>query len=298
MTALKLIIENDKNELSVYEFGGNLITVGRSEKNDLVLNERNISRYHFQLEIIDERIIISDRGSYNHTFVDDRELSSEKLEIFVGNVITVGDYNIYLEQDDESLLKTVQPVVESETARIAQDNLLLAKNSYLGGKIFPLAGLETVIGSHASADVYLSSPEIPPIHSKIIFDGNIYLLVKGDYNADYSLIVNDTEVDSVDMRNGDEIRVGDFIFEFIEKGAEYDPQPYQLEAEKTRKENLRKDISGKKIKSINDEEREEKTEITRVDKPKGGKKTAVIVVVALVLIAAAILAALFFLRGF
>ncbi len=291
---LKLIVENDKNELSVFEFGGNLITVGRSEKNDLVLNERNISRYHFQLEIIDDRIIISDRGSYNHTFVDERELTGEKLEIFVGNVITAGDYNIYLEQDEESQLKTIQPVAEVEDKKIASDNLLLAKNSYLGGKVFPLAGRETVIGTHASADVYLSSPDIPPIHSKIVFDGNIYLLVKGDYNADYSLIVNDTEVDSVDMRNGDEIRIGDFLFEFIEKGEEYDPQPYQQVADETRKEKLRKDIKGKKIKSINDEEQDEKTEITRIDKPGKGKKIALILLAVLVLAAVAAGAVFFF----
>ena len=120
-----------------------------------------------------------------------------------------------------------------------------------------------------------------------MFDGNIYLLVKGDYKADYPLIVNDTEVDSVDMRNGDEIRVGDFVFEFIEKGEEYDPQPYQLEAEKSRKEKLRHDIKGKKIKSINDEEQDEKTEITRVSKPAKGKKIALIAVAILVLAAAA-----------
>ena len=285
--ALKLIVENDKNELSVFEFDKNLITVGRSGKNDLVLDERNVSRYHFQLEVIDDRIIISDCRSYNHTFVDDRELFGEKLEIFVGNVITVGDYNIYLEQDEESQLKTVQPVSEVDERKVAQDNLLLAKNGYLGGKVFPLAGRETVIGSHASADVYISSGDIQPIHSKIVFDGNIYLLVKGDYKADYPLIVNDTEVDSVDMRNGDEIRVGDFIFEFVEKGEEYDPQPFQLEAEKSRKEKLRHDIKGKKIKSINDEEQDEKTEITRIDKPKKGKTIALILLAVLILAAAA-----------
>ena len=114
MALLKLIVENDRNELSIFEFDGNLITVGRSEKNDLILNERNVSRYHFQLEIVDGRIIICDRGSYNHTFVDEHELVGEKLEIFVGNVITVGDYNIYLEQDEEALLKTVQPSIEAE----------------------------------------------------------------------------------------------------------------------------------------------------------------------------------------
>ena len=177
MALLKLIVENDRNELNIFEFNGNLITVGRSPKNDLVLDERNVSRYHFQLEIVDGRIIICDRGSYNHTFVDERELVGEKLEIFVGNVITVGDYNIYLEQDEESLLRTVRPAVEAVSRKVAQDNLLLAKNGYLGGKIFLLAGRETVIGSHASADVYLSSEDIPPIHSKIVFDGNIYLLV-------------------------------------------------------------------------------------------------------------------------
>ena len=292
MAVLKLIVENDKNELNIFEFDGNLITVGRSPKNDLVLDERNVSRYHFQLEIVDGRIIICDRGSYNHTFVDERELIGEKLEIFVGNVITVGDYNIYLEQDDEALLRTVQPAVEPAGRKVATDNLLLAKNGYIGGKVFLLAGRETVIGTHASADVYLSSEDIPPIHSKIVFDGNIYLLVKGDYNADYPLIVNDTEVNSVDMRNGDEIKVGDFIFEFIEKGEEYDPQPYQLEAEKSRKEKLRKDIKGKKIRSINDEEKDEKTEVTKVNKPSSGKVIAI--VLAVLVLAAAAAAAVFF----
>ena len=292
MAVLKLIVENDKNELNIFEFDGNLITVGRSPKNDLVLDERNVSRYHFQLEIVDGRIIICDRGSYNHTFVDERELIGEKLEIFVGNVITVGDYNIYLEQDDEALLRTVQPAVEPAGRKVAADNLLLAKNGYLGGKVFLLAGRETVIGTHASADVYLSSDDIPPIHSKIVFDGNIYLLVKGDYNADYPLIVNDTEVNSVDMRNGDEIKVGDFLFEFIEKGEEYDPQPYQLEAEKSRKEKLRKDIKGKKIRSINDEEKDEKTEVTKVNKPGAGKVIAI--VLAVLVLAAAAAGAVFF----
>ncbi len=292
MAVLKLIVENDRNELNIFEFNGNLITVGRSPKNDLVLDERNVSRYHFQLEIVDGRIIICDRGSYNHTFVDERELVGEKLEIFVGNVITAGDYNIYLEQDDEALLRTVQPAVEASGVKVAQDNLLLAKNGYLGGKIFPLAGRETVIGSHASADVYLSSEDIPPIHSKIVFDGNIYLLVKGDYNADYPLIVNDTEVNSVDMRNGDEIRVGDFLFEFVEKDETYDPQPYQLEAEKSRKEKLRKDIKGRKIRSINDAEQDEKTEVTRVNRSGAGKKIAI--ALGIIFLAAAAAGAVFF----
>ena len=128
---LKLIVENDRNELNVHDFDGNYIAAGRSSNNDLVLNERNVSRHHFQLEIVDNRIIIEDRGSYNKTFVNDREIS-EKMEIFVGDVISIGDYNIYLEQDEDSALKTASTAKSSK--KTALDNLLLAKSGYIGGK--------------------------------------------------------------------------------------------------------------------------------------------------------------------
>lgn len=273
---LKLIVENDRNELKVYDFSGNYIAAGRAVNNDLVLSERNVSRHHFQLEIVDNRIVIEDRDSYNSTFVNDREIK-DRLEIFVGDVITVGDYNIYLEQDEDSKLKTA--TVERAAKTVAEENLILAKSGSLGGKVFSLKGAETVIGSHASADIYLFSDKIPEVHSKLIFDGNIYLLVKGDYSAGYSLVVNDMEIDSVDMRNGDEFKVDEFVFEFIEKGEEYDPIPYLRIAEEARKERLRKDIRGNKIKSVHDEEDGEVTQVKKF----GGIKTFHIIIGAAVL---------------
>jgi pSer/pThr/pTyr-binding forkhead associated (FHA) protein len=273
---LKLIVENDRNELKVYDFSGNYIAAGRAVNNDLVLGERNISRHHFQLEIVDNRIVIEDRDSYNNTFVNDREIN-DRLEIFVGDVITVGDYNIYLEQDEDSKLKTA--TIERAEKAVAEEDLILAKSGSLGGKVFSLKGAETVIGSHPSADIYLYSDGIPEVHSKLIFDGNIYLLVKGDYSAEYSLVVNDMEIDSVDMRNGDEFKVDEFLFEFIEKGEEYDPIPYLQIAEEARKERLRKDIKGNKIKSVHDEEDAEVTQVKKL----GGFKTIHIVIGAAVL---------------
>lgn len=273
---LKLIVENDRNELKVYDFSGNYIAAGRAVNNDLVLGERNVSRHHFQLEIVDNRIVIEDRDSYNNTFVNDREIN-DRLEIFVGDVITVGDYNIYLEQDEDSKLKTA--TVERAAKVVAEEDLILAKSGSLGGKIFLLKGAETVIGSHPSADIYLFSDEIPEVHSKLIFDGNIHLLVKGDYSAGYSLVVNDMEIDSVDMRNGDEFKVAEFLFEFVEKGEEYDPIPYLQIAEEARKERLRKDIKGNKIKSIHDEDDAEITQVKKL----GGFKTFHFVIGAAVL---------------
>lgn len=284
---LKLIVENDRNELTVHDFEGNYISAGRADANDLVLKERNVSRHHFQLEIIDNRIIIEDRGSSNQTFVNDREISS-KMEIFVGDVITVGDYNVYLEQDEDSALKTAST---KPGKKVATENLLLAKSGYIGGKVFPLRGAETVIGSHASADVYLFGSDIPAQHSKLIFDGNMYLLVKGDYKGSYSLVVNDMEIDSVDMRNSDEVRVGNFVFEFIEKGEEYDPVPYQIIAEEARKEKLRKDIKG--IKSVHDDET---TEITQVKRISFKNPVYIGIGIAAVVLIAAVIAVIIYLK--
>jgi len=283
---LKLIVENDRNELKVYDFSGNYIAAGRAVNNDLVLGERNVSRHHFQLEIVDNRIVIEDRDSYNNTFVNDREIK-DRLEIFVGDVITVGDYNIYLEQDEDSKLKTA--TIERAAKTVAQENLILGKSGSLGGKVFSLKGAETVIGSHASADIYLFSDNIPEVHSKLIFDGNIYLLVKGDYSAGYSLVVNDMEIDSVDMRNGDEFKVDDFVFEFIEKGEEYDPIPYLQIAEEARKERLRKDIKGNKIKSVHDDDDAEVTQVKKL----GGFKTLHIIIGAAVLAVIAVVVIVF-----
>jgi len=254
---LKLIVENDRNELSVHGFSSDIITVGRAPDNDLCLPERNVSRHHFQIEVLDGHIIIEDRGSFNATYVNGKELT-RKAEIFVGDIITVGDYNIYLEQDDED--EPTTPIREIENREVvAETDLLLAKNGPIGGRVFPVKGGETVIGSYAGADVYLFHPDIPPVYAKIIFDGNIYLLVRGIRHKNYPLIVNGMAVDSVDLRHGDEIQIGEFLFEHVEKGRTYNPYEYLVKAQEERKRKLREDIEKRHIKALDDDE---VTEIT------------------------------------
>ncbi len=276
---LKLIVENDKNELSIFEFNSNLITIGRAESSDLVLNERNISRHHFQMELVDNRIFINDNGSSNFTFVNDREIK-QKTEIFIGDIISVGDYNIYLEQSEEGFAKTTQSITFEE--EIAEENLLLAKNGPNGGRVFPIKGHETVIGSHAGADIYLYSPGIPEVHSKIIFDGNTYLLIAVNASEKVPLIINGMKLDSVDIRNGDEIAVGEHLFEFVEKGFQYNSYPYLLKAEEERKKRLMEEINQKQI--ISTEEKEEKTEVTRKVSSQNNSKIMIIAVAVIALI--------------
>ncbi len=266
-----LILENDKNDLAVYTFESNLITVGRAKNNDFVLDERNISRHHLRLQLADGRIIIEDQGSYNGTFVNGREIN-QKVEIFAGDVIALGDFNIYFEQEASIDQKPVKKEIKSAPQK-SKDDVLLVKTGSLGGKVFPVKGVETAIGSHAGADVYLFGHNIPEVHSKIIFDGRVNLLIRHDKNKNMPLIVNGMKVESIDVRHGDEITIGDNTFEYIEKGKEFDPAPYILKAEEERRKKLLDELDHKKIKSLHDVEDEdnEKTEITKIPKVKQKK---------------------------
>ncbi|HOW50828.1 MAG TPA: FHA domain-containing protein [bacterium] len=291
---LKLVVENDRNELSVHGFATDLITVGRATDNDLVLPERNVSRHHFQLELIDDRIVVEDRGSYNATYVNAKELQ-RKVEIFVGDIITVGDYNIYLERDEEEEGPAKTREIEN-VVRVAETEVLLAKNGAIGGRAFAVKGAETVIGSHAGADVYLFHPDIPDVYAKIIFDGNIYLLISGTRDKNYPLVVNGMEVQSIDLRHGDEVKIGEFLFDYIEKGNQYSPYEYLVAAEEERRRKLREEIEGKKIKTLRDED--EVTEVTKqVEKTRRVQRGRRNLLLLLVVIIALILAVVILFKG-
>lgn len=291
---LKLIVENDRSELSVHGFSTDLITVGRATDNDLVLPERNVSRHHFQLELLDRRIVIEDRGSYNATYVNAKELQ-RKVEIFVGDIITAGDYNIYLEQDEEEEGPAKTREIDM-SPRVAETELLLAKNGTIGGRVFPIKGAETVIGSHAGSDVYLFHPDIPEVYAKIIFDGNIYLLISGTRDKNYPLVVNGMTVESIDLRHGDEVKIGDFLFDYIEKGNDYKPFEYLLQAEEERRRKLREEIEGRKIKTLRDED--EVTEVTKqVEKTRRVQRSRRNLLILLILLVALLLAAAILFKG-
>src|SRR5579859_2300718 len=48
--------------------------IGRSEQNDLRLNDASVSRYHAFLRRVDGRYLLSDLGSQNGTFLNDRQV--------------------------------------------------------------------------------------------------------------------------------------------------------------------------------------------------------------------------------
>jgi pSer/pThr/pTyr-binding forkhead associated (FHA) protein len=96
---LKLIIEDDENQIKVVRLLRDEITIGRKEGNTIRLTERNVSRKHARLFKKDDEIFLEDLGSYNGLKVNGIKIS-DPIEIDEGDKILIGDYTLMLKMDE------------------------------------------------------------------------------------------------------------------------------------------------------------------------------------------------------
>ncbi len=78
---------------------GELIRMGRAPQNELVLEAKNISRFHCQIKRESDRLLIEDLGSTNGTYVNEVRISEPHL-LSVGDVVRVGHEHIIFHDHD------------------------------------------------------------------------------------------------------------------------------------------------------------------------------------------------------
>ena len=96
----RLIISSPDGKNGILELTKPLITIGRGNANDLVLNDSSISRFHAVIKLKDSSIFIADRGSTNGIILNDERISQE-TELKNGDVTTIGRYTLRLENVDD-----------------------------------------------------------------------------------------------------------------------------------------------------------------------------------------------------
>ena len=96
----RLIISSPDGKNGILELNKPVITVGRGNANDLVLNDASVSRFHAVIKLRDNSIFVADRGSTNGIVLNDAKISKE-TELNNGDVALVGRYRLRLENVDE-----------------------------------------------------------------------------------------------------------------------------------------------------------------------------------------------------
>ena len=100
----RLIISSPDGKNGILELNKPLITVGRGNANDLVLNDASVSRFHAVFKLRDNSIFVADRGSTNGIVLNDEKISKE-TELKNGDVALLGLYRLRLENVDDKGLQ-------------------------------------------------------------------------------------------------------------------------------------------------------------------------------------------------
>ncbi len=206
------------------------ITIGRTKDNDIVLENRGVSRKHAQIEFNGEAAVIIDNESLNGTFVNNRRVNEEMLRD--EDTIMIGKYALEFhsdvngpdpasEMDGTMVLKTKQQkqLVETDrserqiVSRVGGSVLLGLDNSDISQ--FLLDKEVTTLGRAKFVHIKVRGFLVSGIQAKIIKEGETYSLVNLGRKGKTRL--NGEVVERMQLKNGDIIQIGRSTFRFVEE---------------------------------------------------------------------------------
>jgi pSer/pThr/pTyr-binding forkhead associated (FHA) protein len=205
------------------------ITIGRTPDNDIVLDNRGVSRHHAQIEFADNQAVIIDNESLNGTFVNSRRVSEEVLK--ENDTITIGKYSLVFrpasersaspfEMDGTMVLQTKK---QRELLARDQRNKELtsrAGKSLLLGEAgadfeqFPIERNVVTIGKSSLANVKARGFFLSGIQAKIVNESEGFWLV--NLGKKGKTKINGETVERYLLKNDDIIQVGKTVYRFIE----------------------------------------------------------------------------------
>ncbi len=100
----RLIISSPEGKRGMLELTKPVVTLGRGNANDLVLNNSRVSRFHAVVKVsATGDVLIADRGSTNGVLINGERIVGETL-LRNGDQIAIGDYEIRFESIEDAAL--------------------------------------------------------------------------------------------------------------------------------------------------------------------------------------------------
>jgi pSer/pThr/pTyr-binding forkhead associated (FHA) protein len=204
------------------------LSIGRTSDNDIVLDNRGVSRKHAQIEFSDQGALIIDNDSLNGTFVNHRKVNEHFLQD--QDTITIGKFDLVFHGETQPTKKISdmegtmvlstrrqKELVErdqkdKETAAAAGGSVLVAMDGEK--KRFSLAGETTTFGKSDFVNVRVRGFLVSKLQAKIIREGESFTI--SNVGRSGKTKVNGEIVNSTTLKNGDIIEVGKSVFRFIE----------------------------------------------------------------------------------
>ncbi len=205
------------------------LTVGRTSDNDIVLDNRGVSRKHAQIEFNDNAAVIIDNESLNGTFVNNRRVTEEILRD--GDTITIGKFSLeyYTEtrrpETGSGLDGTMVLNTKKQKELVARDRSEKEIVKRMGGNVlmgedntdfseFRLDRDVTTIGKAKFVHVHAKGFLLSGIQAKIVKENDQTAII--NLGRKGKTRVNGEEIDRQVLKNGDIIQVGKSVYRFLE----------------------------------------------------------------------------------
>lgn len=205
------------------------ITIGRTSDNDIVLDNRGISRKHAEIELAGDTAVLIDNDSLNGTFVNDRRVDQEILKD--KDVITIGKYDLifHCQASHEVKLSDLDGTMilhtKKQQERVTRDQVDRQRVQRAGGgpileaqqhspvEEYKIGPGVTTFGKAPWVNVRVKGWLISKLQAKIApVDQNYILTNVGRKNK---TLVNGEPVGEHELKNGDLIQIGKTVFRFI-----------------------------------------------------------------------------------
>lgn len=211
-----------------------VVTIGRAQDNDIVINNLALSRRHAQIECIDGTFEVSDLGSQNGVYVERSRIDGSEA-LADNNTISLGTYKFafHLEASDRKPERgPPAPRDASETQSLGSDDsqigpfLVLTFNG-VELQRFPLKGSLCQIGRAKECDVQIPERRLSRAHCEIecLSDGRYVVRDLGSQNGTFvnrRRIRGDHEIQNRDILNFAEYAVMFLADEAVYEGADAD----------------------------------------------------------------------------
>lgn len=208
------------------------ISIGRTNDNDIVLENRGVSRKHAIIEFNDNAAVLIDNESLNGTFVNNRKIGEEVLRD--EDVIMIGKYSLVYHRESQAPAQDMASMDGTMVLNTKKQKEML-ENDRVERKIVEKYGGSVLLGEeNAEFSEYKLDREVTTIgkakfvhvRAKGMFLSGIQAKVCKEPEG-YAVInlgkkgktkVNGEVIDRAWLKNGDLLSVGKSTFKFVEGG--------------------------------------------------------------------------------
>ncbi len=221
---ISLVMRRGPTPGEVYTLEGDEITIGRGNRNQIIIRDNEVSRDHCRLVRCATAYEVHDLGASNGTFVNGQRVIAPRM-LELGSLIELGD-SITLEYGVERSaldgvpdyverlmanghMPTIEGSEEKHTDRLERYCLMMLQGP-AANYIYTMEGESVSIGRDLSNDIVIQDPEVSRFHLHFNWTKRGYTVV--DVGSTNGTFVNDAPVREAHLLNVDDvIRLGSFV---------------------------------------------------------------------------------------